>query len=140
MTPLEKLLDKLTKVRRTKADCYSALCPAHDDKRPSLSIRERDDGVLLLKCWHGCATHEIVSAVGLKMQDLYPDQAVQHQCKGDRRPFPATEALRAVSFECLVVAAAATAMAAGEPLSSVDRDRLLVASERLRNAASGAGL
>lgn len=140
MTPLEKLLEKLAKVRRTKADCYSALCPAHDDKRPSLSIRERDDGVLLLKCWHGCTAQEIVAATGLQMQDLFPEQPGRHGGKGDRRPFPATEALRAVAFECLVVAAAASAMAAGEPLSALDRDRLMVAAERLRSAASGAGL
>lgn len=140
MAPLEMLLNKLAKVRRTKANCYSALCPAHDDKRPSLSIRERDDGVLLLKCWHGCSAPEIVEALGLTMQDLYPDRPDEHHGKGDRRPFPAAEALRMVGFECLVVAAAAAAMAAGEPLSTVDRERLMVASERLRGAASGAGL
>ena len=41
-------------------------CPAHDDKNPSLSIKETSDGVLLLKCFAGCSFEQIIEAAGLK--------------------------------------------------------------------------
>ena len=52
---------------------YSARCPAHDDKRASLSIRQGDKGILL-KCHAGCSVREILGKLGLKMADLYPDK------------------------------------------------------------------
>ena len=33
---------------------YSARCPAHDDKRASLSISTGNDGRILLHCHAGC--------------------------------------------------------------------------------------
>ena len=51
---------------------WLALCPSHSDKNPSLAITEKQDGRLLLKCWHGCGANEIVSAIGLELKDLFP--------------------------------------------------------------------
>lgn len=48
-----------------------ARCPAHDDKKESLSIRVNDDGKILLNCFAGCASGEIVSALGLEMRHLF---------------------------------------------------------------------
>lgn len=45
-------------------------CPAHDDKNPSLSIKETSDGILLLKCFAGCSFEEIIDAAGLKGDSL----------------------------------------------------------------------
>ena len=70
---------------------------------------------------------------------LYPEKSNYHG-KPERRPFLATDALRCVAFEALVVSAAASALATGEPLSSVDRERMLIAAERLNMAATRAGL
>lgn len=50
---------------------YSARCPAHDDKRQSLSVSCGTDGRILLNCHAGCTPEEIVDAMGLKMKDLY---------------------------------------------------------------------
>lgn len=52
---------------------WRARCPAHDDRRPSLSIREGDDGRVLLKCHAGCSTEEVLAALGLGWGDLFPD-------------------------------------------------------------------
>lgn len=41
----------------------SARCPAHDDKNPSLSIKEGEGGRLLLFCHAGCDFRAIVSAL-----------------------------------------------------------------------------
>lgn len=136
------LLSKLDGVKRIGEGRYLARCPAHQDKRPSLSVKETPDGVVLLKCWAGCTAAEVVSAVGLDMSDLFPprqgDQA--HAGKPERRPFPATDILRAIGFEALVVACAASAMAAGESLALADRERLRLAVSRIQAALSGGGI
>jgi len=44
----ERLLAKLEGVRRTRVDRWIARRPAHDDRRPSLAIRELEDGRILL--------------------------------------------------------------------------------------------
>ena len=49
---------------------YQAKCPVHDDNTASLSIGLRD-GNILLHCQAGCNNKDIVSAIGLKMSDLF---------------------------------------------------------------------
>ena len=43
---------------------YKACCPAHDDKDPSLVVTELHDGRVLLKCWAGCGSADILAALG----------------------------------------------------------------------------
>jgi len=47
-------------------------CPAHDDKRPSLSVTEGTDGRVLLHCFAGCDLSAIVAAMDLEIHDLFP--------------------------------------------------------------------
>lgn len=137
----DQLLGLLDKVKRTGQGKYQACCPAHADKRPSLSIRELDDGRILVHCWAGCSVTDVLAAVGLGMESLFPERHLPHVAgRPERRPFHATDALRGIAFESLVVCAAAAALATGEPLSSVDRERLVMAGERIQSALSGAGL
>jgi hypothetical protein len=70
MKPVEKLLDKLAGTREFNGS-WKALCPAHEDREPSLSVTEGDDGRALLKCFAGCDTENIVAALGLEMKDLF---------------------------------------------------------------------
>ena len=51
---------------------WTARCPAHDDKENSLSIN-RGNGLWLIKCHAGCESENIVSAVGLKLSDLFDE-------------------------------------------------------------------
>ena len=51
---------------------YRARCPAHDDRNPSLSVREGSDGRILLKCHAGCETSVVMAALGLSLGDLMP--------------------------------------------------------------------
>jgi hypothetical protein len=47
---------------------YVARCPAHDDRNPSLSIRDGDNGCLLVHCFKGCSPASVfaaLSAMGL---------------------------------------------------------------------------
>ena len=68
----EELVSRLERVKRSGTG-WTARCPAHDDRTPSLSIDEGDDGRLLLKCHAGCATEAVVAALGLTLADLSPD-------------------------------------------------------------------
>lgn len=52
---------------------WRALCPAHDDRRPSLSVGEGDDGRVLLKCHAGCSTEDVLARLGLTWSGLFPD-------------------------------------------------------------------
>lgn len=53
---------------------YLAKCPAHDDHTASLSIGPADNGGVLLNCFAGCDTSQVVEAAGLKMTDLAPER------------------------------------------------------------------
>ena len=137
---LDVLLSRLDKVKRTGPGTWSARCSAHDDRGPSLAIRELDDGRILLHCFAGCDVHNVLAAVDLDISDLFPPRAINLRVKPERRPFPAADVLRAIGFEALVVAAAAVAMLAGEPFNDIDRDRLILAVSRIQAAMTAAGV
>lgn len=52
---------------------FAAKCPAHDDRRASLSVSQGDDGRALVFCFAGCSTPDVVEALGLDMKSLFGD-------------------------------------------------------------------
>ncbi|MBK7023997.1 MAG: DNA primase [Sulfuritalea sp.] len=122
--------------KRTGPDHGLFRVPTRSDRNMSGTWRELDDGRLLLHDFGGDSVHEIVAAVGLSMQDLFPEPITGH-ARSERRAFPASDCLRAVAFEGTVMLAIGAAMMAGEAL---DRGRLVVALERVNGALSAAGL
>jgi putative DNA primase/helicase len=58
----QDILPRLKRVR-ANGNRWTALCPAHDDRHPSLSICEKD-GKTLLYCFKGCAYEAILEALG----------------------------------------------------------------------------
>ena len=52
---------------------YMARCPNHGDSTPSLSVSLGSDNKILLKCFAGCSTDDIVRSMGLEMRDLFAD-------------------------------------------------------------------
>lgn len=70
---LEELLRKLDRVRGNDSQ-YMACCPAHDDRTPSLAIKEVD-GKILINCMAGCSINEITSAMGIQLKDLFVDSS-----------------------------------------------------------------
>ena len=133
----EKLISRLDGVRTTGNDRWLARCPAHDDKSPSLAIREVDDRVLI-HCFAGCSPQEIVSVVGLDLSDLFPESREPH--KPLSRPFPASDILRCISFESLFLNICALHLKNGEQLSDKDYDRLSVSHNRIVTACRAGGL
>lgn len=85
---IQKILDKLKNVKRT-GDGYQACCPAHDSKnKASLNITETDDGKVLLHCFSGCSTENIVAAMGLTMADLFSDDGKPSVSQSQRPVLP----------------------------------------------------
>lgn len=78
-----EILHKLQNVRKS-SNGFVALCPSHDDAKQSLSVKE-SDGKTLLKCFAGCDTQEIVSALGLTMQDLFETSNTLHSNQTKKR-------------------------------------------------------
>lgn len=135
------LLSRLDKVKRTGPGRWLACCPAHADKHPSLSIRETEDGRILVHDFSGgCSVAEIVAAVGLELSDLFPPRNDDQHYRPERRPFPAADVLRAVAFEALVVSTAAASLLAGKPFGVADRERLIRAASRINAAMAAAGV
>lgn len=128
----EAFLAHCDKVRATGAGTWLACCPSHKDKTPSMSVKELDDGRVLLHCFGGCTVEEILRSVGMDFDALFPDKppAADH-VKGLRRPFPASDVLEALSEESLLVAVAAYNIAHGIELDAGDRERLLAAYGRI---------
>jgi len=70
-TAYERVIDALgPRVRRHNTHQATALCPAHDDHDPSLSVTHSGDRVLL-NCQTGCDPEEVVAEIGLTMADLF---------------------------------------------------------------------
>ena len=78
MKSLDLLLERLGKYERRNG-YYMASCPAHEDKKASLSVSEGDDGRALLRCFAGCENRDIVAELGLKMRDLFPPSTDGHR-------------------------------------------------------------
>jgi hypothetical protein len=139
---VDHLLQQLAGVRSTGKGTWIAQCPAHGDKHPSLAIRELDDGRVLLHCFVGCSAGDVVAVLGMTLSDLFPprtDGSIDHRQRSERRPFPATDALRCIAVEAMLVLISATRLARGATLTEGDRQRLLVAASRIQAAVDAVG-
>lgn len=74
MKSIDTFLALLKNVKATRNSKWMACCPAHNDGqspgRQSLSISLKDDKILL-KCFAGCQTVDIIKTLGLTMSDLF---------------------------------------------------------------------
>lgn len=63
---IEQVLGQLELVRKASSGGWTARCPAHDDRNPSLSVAEGRDGKVLLHCHAGCEYEAIADALGVR--------------------------------------------------------------------------
>jgi putative DNA primase/helicase len=56
---------------------WMARCPAHDDREPSLSIRDADDGKVLVRCHAGCDQRRVIMA--LCSRGLWDEKGHHHR-------------------------------------------------------------
>ena len=100
---IEALLSCLDGIRETEHGKYVARCPAHNDKSPSLAIKNCGDGRILLHCFAGCETDDVLCALGLTFSDVMPKPVGgDHSYRPQR--FDARQVLTTLDHESLVVA------------------------------------
>ena len=127
---IETLLSRLDKVRPNGHGKWLASCPAHLDKSPSLGVKITDEGKILLHCFAGCSVVDIVSAVGLELSDLMPENPAYK--KGNKPPkFNKVELFDRLAFESLVLGLAIRQILANKQLSESDLARVLLAEQTI---------
>jgi len=130
--PIDLILSLLSKVKRRQSSQYSAICPAHEDRSPSLSVRETPEGAVLLHCFGGCSVHEITAALGLNVSDLFPpNERSGREPKKLNRLLTPSQALELLDKEANLVAIACAGLANGQLLIGEDLQRVLKSSGRI---------
>jgi len=76
---IEELVEALRqagkKPKKSANNNWVSLCPAHEDSSPSLAVGvSPSSGKILFSCYAGCSAEDIVGALGLKMQDMFPEE------------------------------------------------------------------
>lgn len=138
MTPVENLILRLDKVKGRNGS-WTARCPAHADKGPSLAVREGEDGRVLLHCFAGCETASVLGAIGMDMTDLFPPDDKRREFPVTGKPsmkpaFFASDLMRIIHMEALVVQIVAFDIANGKTPNSETRERMLTAYQRIDEA------
>lgn len=79
MSQLERFLEAATaktgRSARRSGDGFITCCPAHEDDRESLSVKEGDDGRVLVRCFAGCKAESIMDSIGQQLRDLFPPKS-----------------------------------------------------------------
>jgi hypothetical protein len=128
--PIELVLSLLSGVKKSGVG-FMACCPAHDDRSPSLSVKEGDDGRVLIHCFAGCTFNEVVASLGLNAADLFVNQG--NSTCGDFRPLrlPVGKLQPAIELERQILFFIHCDRLKGRAISSIDCERELIALQRL---------
>ena len=140
MNKIDSLLQRLIKVKGRNGN-WTACCPAHEDKSPSLAVRQHEDGRILLHCFGGCDVNTVLGALGMTITDLFPEKiGKDHSLKPIKPAFFATDLLRIIHFEALVVQLVSYDIAKNKPISEQTRERMLKSFERIDEATRYANI
>lgn len=133
MSAVDRILVQVEGLRQRGPHQWSARCPAHADKSPSLSIKESDSGALLLRCWAGCSLEAITAALGLRVADLFPRKPAPPGAGSppSRWRLSAAQALEILARESLLVGCVAVAMHRRREIPEADFQRLQTAIARI---------
>lgn len=139
---IDTLLNRLDGVKTNSNNKWLAKCPAHADRSPSLAIKLVDDDKILLKCWAGCDTESVLSAIGLTFADLFPEKLnVTYDGKKPRVPrFSCHEMFPLIIQEALILCCAVSDSMNNKPLNETDKQRTRKAYQtimRLNNEFKG---
>jgi hypothetical protein len=124
------LLTRLAGVRSNGQDAWVARCPAHEDRSPSLTVKALNDGRILMHCFAGCGTDNVLGALGLSMTDLFPEPLKVHHPRVSL-PFSPMDALQCLQGEAGVMLILASDIAAGKAVNDEQADRAAQAAGRI---------
>jgi hypothetical protein len=54
---------------RRSADGFMTICPAHDDRSPSLVVSADENGAMIMKCLAGCTPNDVLKGVFAALKD-----------------------------------------------------------------------
>lgn len=131
----DDLVSRLDGAKRTGEGRWMARCPAHGDKRPSLSIRDAGEGRTLVYCFAGCHVDAVLNAVGLTVADLFPPrEGVRYDVRQARSGIHPMDVLHCIAHEARVVLIVGRTIEDGEALSGADLQRVSLATQRIGSA------
>lgn len=120
MANLPEFLSRLQKVRKSGKNNWLACCPAHGDKNPSMTVSEGSDGRILVHCFaHECGIDDIVSAVGMEVKDLMPENLGYHKIKPLAMAVNPRDALHAIRDDMTVLLVMAKMVQRGEEINTL---------------------
>ena len=147
--PIDSLLDRLDRVKATGPGTWIASCPttAHrnGDRSRGLSIREGDDGRVLIHCHAECPVHEVVAALGIELSDLFPQRQIEYPHhaphkriigRGRIKRIPWRDLFEGMQIDLRVCSLAFTDLAAGKPFSQRMPTGWVWSTPRTRRCAS----
>ena len=137
---LNNVLSRLDGVHKS-GDGFRAKCPAHGGDNDSiLSVRETEDGHVLLHCFHDCSVVEILDSIGLTWPDIMPERLTHHappekvrKWREDALHRDWTATMKDALYECYIVQITGEVEASGEQLSDEWRDRRNLAIKRMES-------
>lgn len=113
---------------------WSAKCPAHEDRSPSLSVAEIGDGTTLLHCFAGCRPLDICHAIGIEFRDLFPAGRIRRVDHRERPRLSATDALNALADDACLIAIIGADFLEHRTLDRETWDMLAAAYRRVSDA------
>lgn len=124
ISPIELILSRLEKVRKGQNGQWMAICPSHNDKTPSLSIRETPEGAVLIKCFAQCTSQEIIESIGLEMSNLFPPRTLSgNEPKKIPKILTASQALELIYYEATFIAVIGNNLANTVSITKDDLER-----------------
>lgn len=135
---IDQILNRLDGVKRSGKG-FMSKCPSHSDNSPSLKLTELSDGRILIHCFAGCSPHDVLSAVGLSMGDLFPDGCLGEYTGFQRIEENAKEKQKDKYFKDeIILEMAKSWRQAGKRLSAKDLENETQAFMRIRARAQNA--
>jgi hypothetical protein len=132
MSAAAKLVERLAGVKQMGPGRWVTRCPSHEDRSPSLSLREVDDRVLL-HCFAGCDTEAVLAAIGLTMTDLFESPLDHHRAPTHSR-IPASDLLVLLDHEITVAVLILSDIAERRKVNEAQIQRLCQAARRIGSA------
>ncbi|MDR1848932.1 MAG: hypothetical protein LBQ75_02720 [Zoogloeaceae bacterium] len=142
---IQMILSRLEGVKEVGGSAWTALCPAHADRTPSLKVTLFDSGKIGVICRAGCAFHEIADAMGLTESAFFPTDRRKLRPKAGY--LPASAMLRVLGDDIIFVAsvlrtlsAAHEALGRDSPLTEWDVERFYECAENFALAQRVCGV
>ena len=137
MSNIDTVLNALSGVKNMGKGKFSALCPVHNEKTPSLRITELEGERIIMHCF-GCGANgvQVIDALGLDMATLFPPKPDNERggYRRERVPFPAFDILKAMVHEATIIMLAAGDVLDGRKISEPDYARIELARNRISSA------